>query len=155
MLFVMWASLLAAPSVAAAIFDPTAHRIILEAHGEGAQIYECKAGADGSLVWTFREPIASLMVDGKTVGHHYAGPHWALADGSIVQGKVSATAPGATPTDIPQLKLAVIAHQGTGGFDDATLIYRVRTHGGTLSGPCGMAGALRSVSYSADYLFEK
>jgi len=29
---------------------------------------------DGKLGWAFRESIAALMPDGKTVGHHYAGP---------------------------------------------------------------------------------
>ena len=27
--------------------------------GEGAQIYQCKAGNDGKLTWVFREPIAN------------------------------------------------------------------------------------------------
>ena len=155
MLSLMWAYMLATTPVTAATFDPAAHTIILTAHGEGAQIYECKVSDGGSLVWTFREPIASLMVGGKTVGHHYAGPRWALADGSTVQGKVSATLPGETTADISQLKLDVIAHQGKGALDQASLVYRVGTHGGTLSGVCAMAGALRSVAYSADYLFEK
>jgi hypothetical protein len=52
-------------------------------HAEGAQIYECKAGADGKLGWVFREPIATLLLDGKTVGRHYAGP----------TGKASTAAP--------------------------------------------------------------
>jgi len=155
MLSFMWAYILAATPVPAATFDQAAHTNILAAHGEGAQIYECKASNGGSLFWTFREPIASLMVGGKTVGHHYAGPRWVLTDGSTIQGKVSATLPGATTADIPQLKLDVIAHQGTGALDQARLVYRVGTHGGTLSGPCATAGALRSVAYSADYLFEK
>ena len=43
-------------------------------HAEGAQVYECKASADGKLAWQFREPIATLFLDGKTVGRHYAGP---------------------------------------------------------------------------------
>jgi hypothetical protein len=30
-------------------------------HAEGAQIYECKPGADGTLAWAFREPIATLF----------------------------------------------------------------------------------------------
>jgi Protein of unknown function (DUF3455) len=34
-------------------------------HAEGAQVYECKASADGKLVWQFREPIATLFLDGK------------------------------------------------------------------------------------------
>ena len=29
--------------------------------GEGAQIYQCKAGNDGKLTWVFREPIATLF----------------------------------------------------------------------------------------------
>ena len=37
-------------------------------HAEGAQVYECKAGNDGKLAWAFREPIATLLLDGKTVG---------------------------------------------------------------------------------------
>ena len=40
--------------------------IVLSVHAEGAQVYECKAGADGKLAWAFREPIATLMADGKT-----------------------------------------------------------------------------------------
>ena len=35
-------------------------------HAQGAQIYECTADAAGKLVWQFREPIATLLVDGKT-----------------------------------------------------------------------------------------
>src|SRR5712671_2030591 len=64
-------------------------------HAEGAQIYECKADASGKLIWQFREPIATLMLDGKTVGRHFAGPGWELADGSAVTGKMSGRAPGA------------------------------------------------------------
>ncbi len=43
---------------------------ILTLHAEGAQIYECKSGADGTLAWVFREPIATLLSEGKTVGRH-------------------------------------------------------------------------------------
>ncbi len=49
----------------------------------------------------FREPIATLMIDGKTVGRHFAGPIWEMTDGSAVGAKVSAQAPGATANDIP------------------------------------------------------
>ena len=58
-------------------------KAMLTLHAEGAQIYECK-DKDGKLAWTFREPIATLLVDGKTVGRHYAGPNWENADGSAV-----------------------------------------------------------------------
>ena len=76
-------------------------------HAEGAQVYECKAGADGALVWAFREPIATLFAAGKTVGRHYAGPTWEYSDGSAVVGQVAGTAPGQVAMDIPWLKLGV------------------------------------------------
>jgi hypothetical protein len=67
--------------------------VVLNVHAEGAQVYECKASPDGKLVWQFREPIATLIIDGKTVGRHYAGPNWELADGSAIVGKVVVTHP--------------------------------------------------------------
>jgi hypothetical protein len=66
---------------------------VVTLHAEGAQVYECKAGNDGKLAWAFREPIATLLLDGKTVGRHYAGPNWEHVDGSAVVGKVVANAP--------------------------------------------------------------
>src|SRR5215211_6579976 len=69
---------------------------VLTMHAEGAQVYECKAGTDGKLAWAFREPIATLLAGGKTIGRHYAGPNWEHADGSAVVGKASGNAPGAT-----------------------------------------------------------
>src|SRR5476651_1898171 len=83
--------------------------IVLSVHAEGAQIYECKIGADGKPGWAFREPIATLLVDGKTIGRHYAGPNWEHSDGSAVVGKSVVSVPGATPEDIPWLKLDVIS----------------------------------------------
>src|SRR6202045_5031578 len=74
--------------------------VVLSTHAEGAQVYECKAGADGKTAWAFREPIATLLVDAKTVGRHYAGPNWEYSDGSAVLGKTAASVPGATPNDI-------------------------------------------------------
>ena len=79
--------------------------VVLTLHAEGAQVYECKAGSDGKLAWAFREPIATLLLDGKTVGRHYTGPNWEHIDSSAVVGKAVGNAPGATPDDIPWLKL--------------------------------------------------
>jgi hypothetical protein len=42
--------------------------IVMTVYAEGAQIYECKSDATGKFVWQFREPIATLLVEGKTVG---------------------------------------------------------------------------------------
>jgi hypothetical protein len=127
--------------------------VVLTAHAEGAQIYECKPGADGKLAFAFREPIATLLVDGKTVGRHYAGPNWEYSDGSAVTGKVTGNAPGAAPNDIPWLKLGVISQRGSGTLTGVTTVQRINTSGGKLEGPCDKAGSYRSVPYSADYVF--
>jgi Protein of unknown function (DUF3455) len=127
--------------------------IVLTVHAEGAQIYECKAGSDGKPAWAFREPIATLMADGKTVGRHYAGPNWEHSDGSAVVGKVAASAPGATPGDIPWLKLDAASHRGSGVLSSVTTVQRIHTQGGKLEGACERAGTFRSVPYAADYVF--
>lgn len=127
--------------------------VVLAVHAEGAQVYECKAGPDGKPVWVFREPIATLMADGKTVGRHYAGPNWEHSDGSAVVGKVAANAPGATPGDIPWLKLDVVSHRGNGVLSGVTTVQRIHTQGGKLEGACDGAGTTRSAPYSADYVF--
>ena len=60
------------PAVAADTSIPDAiaapgEAIVFTLHAEGAQVYECKAGGDGKLAWSFREPIATLLLDNKTV----------------------------------------------------------------------------------------
>jgi hypothetical protein len=126
---------------------------VLTVYAEGAQVYECKADSAGKLLWSFREPIATLLHDGKTVGRHYAGPHWELADGSVVQGKVTGRAPGASAADIPWLKLEVAARKGQGLLSTIVTIQRINTKGGVLEGACERAGAFQSVAYATDYVF--
>jgi Protein of unknown function (DUF3455) len=127
--------------------------IVLTVHAEGAQVYECKAGTDGKLTWAFREPIATLLVDGKTIGRHYAGPNWEHSDGSAVVGKAAGNAPGAAPSDIPWLKLDVVSQRGSGVLSGITTVQRIHTRGGKLEGACDSAGTYRSAPYSADYVF--
>jgi hypothetical protein len=127
--------------------------VVLTLHAEGAQVYECKAGADGKLTWVFREPIATLVLDGKTVGRHYAGPNWEYSDGSAVAGKAVGNAPGATAKDIPWLKLEVTSHRGSGILTGATTVQRINTQGGKLDGGCDSAGKFHSAPYAADYVF--
>jgi hypothetical protein len=127
--------------------------VVLSTHAEGAQVYECKAAADGKTAWAFREPIATLLVDGKTVGRHYAGPNWELGDGSAVVGKVTGNAPGATPNDIPWLKLNVVSQRGSGVLTGITTVQRINTKGGKLEGACDKAGSFSNAPYSADYVF--
>jgi hypothetical protein len=129
--------------------------VVLSVHAEGAQVYECKAGADGKLAWAFREPIATLLVDGKTIGRHYAGPNWEHIDGSAVVGKVSGNAPGATADDIAWLKLQVVSSRGCGVLTGVTTVQRINTKGGKLDGACDKAGAFKSAPYSAEYVFLK
>ena len=128
---------------------------VLTVHAEGAQVYECKAGADGKLAWAFREPIATLFADGKTIGRHYAGPNWEHIDGSAVVGKVSGNAPGATADDIAWLKLQVVSSRGSGVLTGVTTVQRINTKGGKLEGACDKAGSFKSAPYSAEYVFLK
>jgi hypothetical protein len=136
---------------------------VVTLHAEGVQIYECKTGSDktggdktGSdhkLVWTLREPIATLLLAGKTVGRHYAGPTWQHVDGSSVVGKVVANAPGKTPTDIPWLKLSATARKGQGMLSGVSTVQRINTQGGVHAGPCDKVRTFYSAPYSADYVF--
>jgi hypothetical protein len=129
--------------------------VVLSVHAEGAQVYECKAGADGKIGWAFREPIATLFVDGKTIGRHYVGPNWEYIDGSAVVGKAAGNAPGATADDIAWLKLQVTASRGSGVLTGVTTVQRINTKGGKLEGACDKAGAFKSSPYSAEYVFLK
>jgi hypothetical protein len=152
--FAFAAALLTAGQVAAQLPPPInapGETTIVTLYATGAQVYECKAAADGKLAWAFREPIATLLLDGKTVGRHYAGPNWDHIDGSGVTAKVAGNAPGKTPNDIPWLKLEVTAHRGSGVLAPATTIQRINTV--VHSGACDKAGAFHSAPYATDYVF--
>ena len=147
-----------APTAAADVPDTIAARgetLIATTHATGAQIYECTTNSDGKLTWQFREPIATLMINGKTVGRHFAGPTWEMADGSAVSAKVSAQAPGAATNDIPLLRLDVAARHGSGLLSGVTTIQRLNTRGGRADAACDSPGTFMSVPYSADYAFYK
>ena len=128
---------------------------VLTAHAVGIQNYDCKAGADGKLVWTFNSPQATLTAGDKVVGHHSAGPTWELADGSGITAKAAGNTPGTGAGDIAWLKLEVNSHKGSGQLSDVTTVQRINTVGGVLSGPCDREGASRGMPYSADYVFLK
>src|SRR5262245_47003933 len=48
---------------------------------KGVQIYECRAKKERSgYEWVFVAPEADLFdANGKSIGRHYAGPHWEAA----------------------------------------------------------------------------
>lgn len=148
----------AAPVTAAPVLAPEAIAapdlaIVATVHAQGAQVYECRTAADGRLAWRFREPIATLLESGRTVGRHYAGPIWELADGGAVVGRVTGQAPGAGASDIPWLRLEVAEHHGTGRLAKITVVQRINTAGGVAEGTCATTGSFRSVPYAADYVF--
>jgi hypothetical protein len=133
----------------------TGEALVMTVHAEGAQVYDCKADASGKLVWQFREPIATLLNGSETIGRHFAGPSWELADGSGVTGKVAGRAPGATPKDIPLLKLDAASQRGNGKLTGVTTIQRLNTKGGVAEGTCETPGTFLAAPYSADYAFYK
>jgi uncharacterized protein DUF3455 len=126
--------------------------LLTTVHATGAQVYECQFDLAGNLIWHFREPIATLVADGKTVGRHFAGPIWEMDDGSAVSAKVSGRAPGASSNDIALLRLAATRIAG-GKIAGVTTIQRLNTKGGVAEGACDSHGKLLSVPYSADYAF--
>jgi hypothetical protein len=140
-------------AAAAEALDADPEVAVATIHAAGAQVYECKPDAAGRLVWQFREPIATLLVGGETVGRHYAGPNWEMAEGSAVTAAVADRAPGASPRDIPRLRLVVASRRGAGQLDGVTTIHRINTRGGVAEGSCDLAGAFLSVPYEADYAF--
>jgi len=128
--------------------------LVTTLHAVGTQIYECKPDPAGTLAWQFREPIAALIMSGKTVGRHYAGPNWEMSDGSAVRGKLVAQAPGEGPNDIPLLKLEATPWRSAGQFSNVTTIQRINTRGGVVTTTaCDSVGAFLSVPYTADYAF--
>ena len=138
-----------------AAVSAAAGTIVWTAQGIGAQVYECKADGHAGLAWSFREPVATLVSGGKTIGRHFAGPSWEMADGSLVVGKVVAPAPGTSADDIPWLKLEVSEHRGSGLLGDVTSVQRLATVGGRKSGPCTKEGTLVAEPYEATYVFAR
>jgi hypothetical protein len=128
---------------------------IAKLEGAGAQIYMCAKNAAGVLNWTFREPIATLLEEGKTVGRHFVGPTWEFADGSHVVGAQVSEAPGKTGKDIAWLKLSVKEPANSGLVAGATSILRIDTKGGVFEGACNNEGELHPEPYAATYVFVK
>jgi Protein of unknown function (DUF3455) len=128
---------------------------VAQLHAAGAQIYVCTKSAAGTLNWTFREPVASLLEEAKTVGRHFVGPTWEFVDGSRVMGELVSKAPGTTAKDIPWLKLSIKEPQTSGLVAGATSILRIDTKGGVFEGACDSEGELHSEPYTASYIFVK
>jgi hypothetical protein len=126
---------------------------VLQARGEGVQIYTCVKGDDWA--WKFKAPEATLFDENhKAIGKHFAGPTWRLDDGSEVQGKVVESKPQAGT--IPWLILEAKSSGGEGRLSRVNAVRRTDTEGGVAPATgCDMqtAGAERRVAYSAVYSF--
>jgi Protein of unknown function (DUF3455) len=128
---------------------------IAKLEAAGAQIYMCAKNAAGVLNWTFREPIATLLEEAKTVGRHFVGPTWEFVDGSRVVGELVSKAPGTTAKDIAWLKLSVKEPPKSGLVAGTTSILRIDTKGGVFEGACDSEGELHPEPYTATYIFVK
>ncbi len=121
----------------------------------GTQNYECVKTPKGALAWSFREPVATMAMDGKPAGKHFAGPTWEFTDGSRLTARVADKADGKTDKDIPWLKLAVVEKAKKGPASGTKWVLRIETQGGVLAGTCDKQKDKRAEPYKATYLFVK
>jgi hypothetical protein len=125
----------------------------------GVQIYECRAKKENADVheWAFVAPEAQLFDShGRTLGRHYAGPHWEALDGSKVVGAVRARADAPASGTIPWLLLSTRPAGPAGSFSKVSSIQRINTSGGSAPAqPCERVktGVVARVPYTADYRF--
>jgi len=126
---------------------------------KGVQIYECRESKErqGSYEWAFVAPEATLFdTHGRTIGKHYAGPHWEAADGSKIVGSVKERADAPADGAIPWLLLGAKSVGPQGSFSSTTSVVRANTVGGVApASGCSEATAGKSsrVDYTADYYF--
>jgi len=129
------------------------------ASARGVQIYECRAGKDGTggYAWAFVAPEADLFdAGGNRIGRHYAGPRWESTDGSTILGAVKEHADAPAADAIPWLLLSAKSVGSEGALSSVTSVQRVGTVGGMApKAGCSQAAAGTSVRvpYTADYYF--
>jgi len=129
------------------------------ASAKGVQIYECRAGKDGTgnYEWAFVAPEADLFdAGGNRIGRHNAGPRWESMDGSRILGAVKEHADAPAADAIPWLLLSAKSVGAEGALSKVTSVQRVSTAGGVApKAGCSQAAAGTSVRvrYTADYYF--
>jgi hypothetical protein len=146
------------PEVPVPLTPPAAEKLILQARGDGDQIYSCQAamGGEPHFEWVLVAPDAKLFDQaGKQIGTHFAGPTWQATDGSQAKGKTVASKTQ-DPNSIPWLLLTAIGHSGNGLMSNVSSIQRLRTKGGKAPGTgCDSShqGERIRIHYTADYYF--
>ena len=146
------------PPVPDAIKVPAGQKVVLDVAGQGVQIYDCRPSATDPnlLVWTFREPAATLYGHGRRpVGIHFRGPTFESFDGSSVAGALQASSPAPGPGAVPWLLLRATANQGDGVLANVDFVQRLETRGGVApAGACDPGeDATVAVPYRARYVF--
>jgi hypothetical protein len=127
---------------------PPGARLLLEARGEGVQLYTCT-----NSQWVLKAPDAKLLdSSGQVIGTHFAGPTWRLNDGSEVKGKMIASQPAPDGKSIPWLLVGAVPGSGSGKFATVAYIRRTETSGGTAPKEACTTGEL-PVAYAAKYSF--
>lgn len=148
---------LAAQQVRESIDVPRDARVVLQAKGDGVQIYACSAANDGAK-WVLNGPDAKLLdAAGKAIGSHFAGPTWKLEDGSQMQGELIASQPAPQANSVAWLLLRAKAGTATGALAKVAFIRRTETHGGVaIESSCANShdiGNTVRVPYTATYTF--
>jgi Protein of unknown function (DUF3455) len=136
---------------------PAGARALLQAKGDGVQIYACTASPEGAK-WALKGPDAKLLdATGRTIGSHFVGPTWKLEDGSQVQGELIASQPAPEADSIAWLLLRAKSGSATGTLADVAFIRRTETHGGVApKSGCASSGDVGStvqIPYTATYTF--
>ena|SRR5215469_5903386 len=130
------------------IETPPGARLLLEARGDGAQIYTCT-----NSQWVLKAPDAKLIdAKGQVIGTHFAGPTWRLIDGSEVKGKMIASQRAPDGKSVPWLLLGAVPGSGSGKFAAVAFIRRTETSGGVAPKEACTSGEL-PVPYAAKYSF--
>ena len=141
----------------ASIDVPDGVRALMQAKGDGVQIYTCTQATEG-LKWVLKGPDAKLLDAGGTViGTHFAGPTWKLNDGGTVQGQMVASQKSPDANSVPWLLLHAKPGTAAGSLGAVTFIRRTETHGGvapaTECQDAGDLGKTMQVPYTATYTF--
>jgi len=135
-------------SRAQSVEAPPGTKLLLEATGEGNQIYRCTDGK-----WVLKAPDARLLnAERVQIGVHLAGPTWRLSDGSEVKGKLIASQPAPNGRSVPWLLLGAVPGSGSGKFAAVAYIRRTQTSGGVAPDDSCTTGEL-PVPYTAKYSF--
>jgi Protein of unknown function (DUF3455) len=140
--------LLQSKPAASSVEAPAGTQLLLEATGDGSQIYTCTEGH-----WTLKAPDARLLdAQGQVIGNHFAGPTWHLQDGSEIKGKAIANQPAKDASSIPWLLVQAVPGSGTGQLAKVAYIRRTETSGGAAdSGACTTGE--EKIPYKAKYSF--